>query len=86
MSEEWYETVYLQQQFEKENSTWNDVKRDIEAREEMGAEKYGHYLTADTKEDMLQHAYEEALDMVVYLKTLINQRNEERWNGLTNSL
>lgn len=49
---------------------------DILHREAMGASKYGKYLTADTDEDMLQHAYEEALDLTVYLKTLLNQRNK----------
>lgn len=58
------------------NTSWDDVIDDIIHREAVGATKYGKYLTVDTDEDMLQHAYEEALDMVVYLKTLINQREE----------
>jgi len=50
------------------------VKRDIVARETMGALKYGKYLTPNTDEDMLQHLYEELLDATVYIKTLILQR------------
>ena len=79
MSDEWYTEVYLPQQgIEREITTWDYVKRDINAREEMGALKYGKYLTPNTHEDMLQHAYEEALDLVVYLKTLLLQRESER--------
>ena len=54
--------------------TWEYVKEDIDKRNEMGKAKYGVTLNATTEEDMLQHAYEEALDLVVYLKTEINKR------------
>lgn len=77
MSDEWYTEVYLpQQDLGHSVTTWDYVKEDITQREEMGALKYGKYLTPNTKEDMLQHAYEEALDLVVYLKTLILQREK----------
>lgn len=78
MSDEWYTEVYLpQQDLGHSVTTWDYVKEDITQREEMGALKYGKYLTPNTKEDMLQHAYEEALDLVVYLKTLILQREKK---------
>lgn len=76
MSEQWYTEVYLKQQEEAEGSTWNAVRKDIDERESMGAKKYGKYLTTNTDEDMLQHAYEEALDLTVYLKTLLEQRKK----------
>jgi GH35 family endo-1,4-beta-xylanase len=78
MSDEWFYEVYLPQHGEGKVTTWDYVKEDITQREEMGALKYGKYLTPCTKEDMLQHAYEEALDLVVYLKTLILQREKEK--------
>ena len=56
-----------------QETTWDFVKRDIVARETMGALKYGKYLTPNTDEDMLQHLYEELLDATVYIKTLILQ-------------
>jgi len=45
-------------------------------RNEFGAEKYGRYLTPRVEDNMLQHAYEEALDLAVYLKTRILQEQE----------
>ena len=35
---------------------------------EMGKQKYGHYLETDNGRNALQDAYEEALDMCMYLK------------------
>lgn len=57
-----------------EVDTWDYVIADILERNEMGREKYGVTLKPNTKEDMLQHAYEEALDLTVYLKTEILKR------------
>jgi len=58
-------------------SSWNAVIKDMLDRNEFGAHKYNKYLDQDTNEDMIQHAYEEALDLAVYLKTLILQRQEK---------
>jgi hypothetical protein len=55
-------------------SSWNEVVKDMLDRNEFGANKYNKYLDQNTDEDMLQHAYEEALDLAVYLKTLILKR------------
>lgn len=57
--------------------SWNEVIKDMLDRNEFGANKYNKYLDRNTNEDMLQHAYEEALDLAVYLKTLILQRQEK---------
>ena len=68
---------------------WPLVIKDMIARNEMGAEKYNRYLQTDCPDSMLQHAYEEALDLAVYLKTQIEKqklnavkREEEKTNGL----
>lgn len=52
---------------------WPLVVGDMIARNEMGAKKYNRYLQTDCPDNMLQHAYEEALDLTVYLKTLIEK-------------
>ena len=67
---------------------WPLVIKDMIARNEMGAEKYNRYLQTDCPDNMLQHAYEEALDLAVYLKTQIEKqklnavkRKEDSTNG-----
>ena len=65
--------------------SWNAVMQDMLERNEVGAKKYNKYLNPNTSEDMIQHAYEEALDLAVYLKTLIMQRDqttEKVWDGI----
>lgn len=57
-------------------SIWQHVIIDMEEREKIGYDRYGKYLTIDSTEDMLQNAYEEALDLAVYLKTRIMQRGK----------
>ena len=52
---------------------WNAVVDDMILRNEFGQVKYNRYLQEDCPDDMLQHAYEEALDLAVYLKTKIIQ-------------
>ena len=49
------------------------VCRDIAARQRMGIAKYG-YTVEESNDDMLQHVYEEALDLSVYLKREIEKR------------
>lgn len=50
---------------------------DLEERMELGILKYGEPLTISSH-DMLQHAYEEALDLACYLKTRIEQERIKR--------
>lgn len=59
-------------------STWLEVIEDMKYRNEDGREKYGKYLTPDSKDNMLQHLYEELLDASVYIKTLLIQQRIER--------
>ncbi|MFI3218031.1 MAG: hypothetical protein QX189_02795 [Methylococcales bacterium] len=65
-------------------SSWNAVVKDMLDRNEFGASKYNKYLDENTNENMLQHAYEEALDLAVYLKTRMLQ--EERNNSIAQQL
>ena len=62
---------------EDKQSSWDYVLEDIAKREKMGYNKYGKYLTVNTDEDMLNHAYNEALDLVVYLRTMLLQRDKQ---------
>ena len=59
-----------------------DVIDDILFREEKGRAEYG--TTMDRKdlseEQWLQHAYEEALDLAIYLKKIIKTRSENKNN------
>jgi hypothetical protein len=56
--------------------TWQAVIDDMYLRNQQGKEKYNRYLTVETPDNMLQHAYEEALDLAVYLKTEILKRRQ----------
>ena len=51
------------------------VMADLESRRELGIKRYGTALQAFNGRDMLQDAYEEALDLAVYLRGEIEERN-----------
>jgi hypothetical protein len=59
-----------------------DVIDDILFREEKGRAEYGKTMDrTDLREDeWLQHAYEEALDLAIYLKKIIKTRSENKDN------
>ena len=48
---------------------------DIAARQRLGILKYGRTV-AESPDDMLIHAYEESLDLCVYLKAEITKREK----------
>ena len=52
---------------------------DLISREDKGLKEYG--ITMDrtdlTEQDWLQHAYEEALDLSIYLKKIIKTKQNE---------
>ena len=50
------------------------VARDIEDRKRLGLERYGALLQPNNGRNNLQDAYEEALDLCVYLRTEIEER------------
>jgi hypothetical protein len=53
------------------------VLHDIIERSEFGAKKYGLPLTATTRIDFLVNAYQELLDLLIYLRGEIETRKEE---------
>lgn len=53
------------------------VMADMEERKQFGIHKYGTALQAGNGRDMLQDAYEEALDLVVYLRGAIEEQKNE---------
>lgn len=55
---------------------WLSVLADMAARREVGIERYGKPVFAgDGGEDWMQHAYEELLDLCVYLKAAMMRKN-----------
>ena len=50
------------------------VCEDIAARQRVGLAKYG-VSVEDSQDDMLRHAYEEALDLSVYLRAELERRD-----------
>lgn len=54
------------------------VLADLQSRAEEGKRRYGTYLETHNGRDALQDAYEEALDLAMYLKQAIMERD----NGL----
>lgn len=51
------------------------VCEDILRRQQVGLNKYGRSVAqASAEEDMLVHAYQEALDLAIYLKAEIEER------------
>ena len=51
------------------------VITDLVSRSKRGVEKYNTTLCENNHQNMLQHAYEEALDMAQYLKKEITELN-----------
>lgn len=51
------------------------VIADIEARKKVGLERYGTLLQPGNGRDALRDAYEEALDLAVYLRQAIAERD-----------
>ena len=55
-------------------AAWSLVIADMAQRDVMGSAKYGTRLQPGNGRDSLQDAYEEALDLAVYLRTAIYER------------
>lgn len=51
------------------------VMQDMLERKRIGLERYGVALQASNGRDSLQDAYEEALDLAIYLRQVIEERN-----------
>lgn len=54
---------------------WELVISDMKNRDQLGRKKYGTPLQPNNGRDSLQDAYEEALDLAVYLRQAIYERN-----------
>lgn len=55
-------------------SIWNLVLDDMQERDKTGLKKYGTRLRANNGRDALVDAYQEALDLVVYLRQAIEEK------------
>lgn len=53
---------------------WELVVEDMQARDQVGRERYGTPLQANNGRDALVDAYQEALDLVVYLRQALEER------------
>jgi hypothetical protein len=53
------------------------VQEDLKARSDMGLKKYGTRLHSHNSRDALMDAYQEALDLVMYLRQMIAERNKQ---------
>lgn len=58
----------------KSVDVWCLVMDDMRHRQRIGLHRYGKPVIASGSEDWLQHAYEEALDLTVYLRAEIERR------------
>ncbi len=54
---------------------WNQVIADMHARNQLGLRRYGTQLQPFNGRDALRDAYEEALDLAVYLRQAIMERD-----------
>ena len=54
---------------------WALVQEDMQERNEFGKRKYGTSLQPHNGRDALKDAYEEALDLCVYLRQAIYERD-----------
>lgn len=52
------------------------VLEDVKARVELGKSRYGTELKSDNGRDALWDAYQEAIDLVLYLRQMIEERDD----------
>ena len=55
---------------------WDLVIEDMKARDELGFKRYKTHLQPFNGRDALQDAYEESLDLCVYLRQAIEERKK----------
>ncbi len=58
-----------------EPAVWDLVIEDMRQRDHMGTRKYGQRLVAGDGRDSLVDAYQECLDLAVYLRKAIRERD-----------
>lgn len=54
----------------------DEVLKDLKSRAEVGREKYGTMLRANNGRDPLMDAYQESLDLTMYLKQALMERDQ----------
>lgn len=59
-------------------AVWGLVMKDMVDRDQLGRKRYGVPLQPHNGRDALKDAYEEALDLVVYLRQAIYERDNPR--------
>lgn len=57
-------------------SVWDLVIEDFRQRDQLGRERYGTPLQVDNGRDHLVDGYQEAMDLVVYLRAEIEKRRK----------
>ncbi len=57
---------------------WNLVLEDMKLRDQIGRQRYGTPLQPFNGRDALVDAYQEALDLVVYLRQAIWERDNKK--------
>lgn len=69
--------------FIRASGTEAAVCADVAARQQLGIAKYGTTVADNplSRRQWAQHAYEEALDLAVYLKRLMAQMDKEADDG-----
>jgi hypothetical protein len=72
--EEWEEFGQRDPIPNSRQAVWELVMEDMKKRNDFGVAKYGTPLQAFNGRDALKDAYEEALDLCVYLRTAIEER------------
>lgn len=74
------ERLQDEQPSKPEAPIWDEVVKDMKARDDFGRAKYGKALDINDKRDWLDEAYAEALDQCVYLKAAIMKRDADARN------
>jgi hypothetical protein len=54
--------------------TVDKVIEDLKERKQVGIERYGSALSTETPVNTLEYAYEEALDLAVYLRCELDKQ------------
>ena len=67
-------------------SIWRLVIEDMQARDKLGRQRYGTPLQAHNGRDALTDAYQEALDLCVYLRQAIAERDDSASQSARRSL
>lgn len=71
-----YNTEEPKPQGNNEPNIWDLVINDMQERDAIGTKRYGVHLQPHNGRDALKDAYQEALDLVVYLRQALYERDD----------